>query len=332
MLTHGKRPVYQSRVSRKLRIQYPGAMYHLMNRGDHSEAIFRDDKDRQGFLLTLEQACEKTAWQVHSYCLMSNHFHLVVETPEPNLVEGMKWLLGTYTKRFNGRHKLFGHLFSGRYKALVVDGSGNGYLKTACDYVHLNPVRAGLLRAEEPLQAYVWSSYAAYVSEGPRPWWLRVDRLMGEWGIQWDQPGAPGQFAAAMEARRQGELEQEFKPVQRGWCVGSPEFRAEMLQYIEAQKGKWHYGRELRESAEAKAQRLIRETCQAEGVGEAQLGTWRKGHPFKVKLALKLRTETTVTVDWIAERLQMGTREHAAKLLSVAGKSSAGVEQPNLGI
>jgi REP element-mobilizing transposase RayT len=82
---------------------------------------------------------------------MSNHFHIVTETPWGNLVEGMKWLLGTYTSRFNRKHKLFGHLFYGRYKALPVDGSGNGYLKSAGDYVHLNPVRAGLLRPEQPL-------------------------------------------------------------------------------------------------------------------------------------------------------------------------------------
>src|SRR6516225_2462275 len=94
-------------MARKIRIQYPGAIYHIMNRGDHQERIFLDEQDRQRFLATLEEACEKTAWQVHSFCLMSNHFHLVVETPSPNLVEGMKWLLGVYTRRFNLRHKFF---------------------------------------------------------------------------------------------------------------------------------------------------------------------------------------------------------------------------------
>lgn len=133
-----------------------------MNRGDHSERIFQDDCDRQRFISTLAGACEKTSWQIHSLCLMSNHFHMVVETPSPNLVEGIKWLVGTCTKRYNGRHKVFGHLFSGRYKALLVDGSGNGYLKTACDYVHLNPVRAGLLKPEEPMECYRWSNYPLY--------------------------------------------------------------------------------------------------------------------------------------------------------------------------
>src|ERR1035438_2880533 len=136
-------------MARPIRIQYPGATYHVMARGTHGQEIFQDDQDRQRFL----------------------------ETPEGNLVAGMKWLLGTYTGRFNRRHKEFGHLFSGRYKALIVDGSGNGYLKTVCDYVHLNPARAKVLKAEEPLSAFVWSSYAQYLAVPARgPNWLRVDR------------------------------------------------------------------------------------------------------------------------------------------------------------
>ena len=113
-------------MARKLRIQYPGAIYHLMNRCDHQERIFLNDHDRERFLATLDESCQKTGWQVHAYCLMSNHFHLVIETPSSNLVEGMKWLLGVYTRRFNLRHKVFGPLFSGRYQALIVDGSGSG--------------------------------------------------------------------------------------------------------------------------------------------------------------------------------------------------------------
>ena len=165
-------------MGRKLRVQYPGAIYHVMNRGDRREPIFKDDADRERFLQTLGEACAKTDWQVHALCLMPNHFHLVVETPRANLVAGMKWFLGTYTSRFNRRHKLFGHLFSGRYKSLVVDGSGNGYLRTVCDYVHLNPVRTKLLASEEPLRSYRWSSYGEYLKAPARRWvWLRVDRL-----------------------------------------------------------------------------------------------------------------------------------------------------------
>lgn len=319
-------------MARKLRIQYPGAIYHVMNRGDHSEDIFRDDSDRDRFVRTLQECCEKTAWQVHTFCLMSNHFHLVVETPNANLVAGMKWLLGTYTKRFNGRYKVFGHLFSGRYKALLVDGSGTGYLKTACDYVHLNPVRAGLLKPQEPLQRFRWSSYPLYVDDHPKPAWLRIDRLLGEWRIPWDEPGAGRQFSAVMEARRQGELEKEFKPLRRGWCLGSKQFRADMLKYIEQQKGKWHYGEELRESANAKAERLLGEALRVNGVAEAELKTWRKGHPYKLNLARRLRAETTVTVRWVAERLHMGSRGHLAHLLCKTRHGGASPTQPTLGI
>ena len=131
-------------MPRKLRIEYPGAMYHVMSRGDRRERIFLDDVDRQDFIKTLAEACPKTNWQVHAYGLMPNHYPLVLETPEPNLVAGMAWLQSTYTIRLNHRHQLFGHVLSGRYKAQLVEGSGNGYLRTACDYAHgveVPPVR-----------------------------------------------------------------------------------------------------------------------------------------------------------------------------------------------
>jgi REP element-mobilizing transposase RayT len=137
--------------------------------------------DRHDFLETLAEACQKSAFQVHAYCLMRNHYHLVVETPNANLVAGMAWLQSTYTIRLNHRHNLIGHVLSGRYKAPLVEGSGNGYLRTACDYVHLNPVRANLLKSEERLLAYPWSSFGFYLAApAHRPDWIRVDRLLGE--------------------------------------------------------------------------------------------------------------------------------------------------------
>ena len=94
-----------------------------MSRGNQGREIFRDDEDRQLFLKTLDEACGKTGWAVHTYVLMGNHYHALLETPEANLVDGMKWFLGTYTQRFNSRHRVFGHLFQGRYRALVIDGA-----------------------------------------------------------------------------------------------------------------------------------------------------------------------------------------------------------------
>src|SRR5437660_657266 len=126
-------------MARKLRLEYPGAIYHVMNRGDHREAIFFDDPDRSRFLDTLGDACRKTGWQIHAYCLMGNHFYLVVETPQPNLVAGMKWLLATYTSRFNRRHKLFGRPVSScAFRSLAVYKSSSGALCSG-------PMRRGTL-------------------------------------------------------------------------------------------------------------------------------------------------------------------------------------------
>ena len=304
-------------MARKLRIEYPGAIYHVMNRGDRREAIFHDDRDRELFVATLAEACGKAEWQVQAYCLMGNHFHLVVETPKGNLVAGMKWFLGTYTARFNRRHKLFGHLFSGRYKSLVVDAASPGYLRTVCEYVHLNPVRAKLLRSEEPLRAYRWSSYPAYLARPERraPW-LRVERVLGEMGIPKDSAAGRQQFERMMEERRAQDNPEDYGRIRRGWCWGEEAFRKELLAQVEERRGASHYGEELRESAVEKAERLVQEGLQKLGWTEAKLTTRQKGDGAKLKLAVKLRTETSMTLQWIAARLQMGTGASLSNLLS----------------
>src|SRR5205809_1120723 len=204
-------------MPRQLRIEYPGAIYHLIDRGDRREDIFVNDVDRQDFLKTLAEACQKTGWQVHAYCLMRNHCHLVLETPNGNLVAGMAWFQSTYTIRLNHRHKLFGHVFSGHYKGQLVEGSGNGYLRTACDYVHLNPIRAGLLQVEERLLAYPWSSFAYYLAAPEhRPRWVRVDRLLGEHGIAQDTVAGRQEFEARMEARRAEDDQEALRIFRRG--------------------------------------------------------------------------------------------------------------------
>ena len=297
-------------MPRKLRVEYPGAIYHVMNRGDRREPIFVDDKDRERFIETLGQVCQKSGWQVHAYCLMGNPFHLVVETPRANLVAGMQWFLGTYTARFNRRHRFFGHLFSGRYKSLIVDGGGAGYLKTVCDYVHLNPVRAKLLRAEQRLKEYPWSSWPEYLKKpAKRPLWLRVDRLLGEWGLKEDNGAGRRELEFGIEQRRELELSQEngdWKRLRRGWYFGPKEFREELLELIGEKRGQQHCGEELKESETQKAERLIREALKKTGWTNDGLKARRKGDVTKARLAKRLPTETTVTWPWIAERLAMG--------------------------
>jgi putative transposase len=299
---------HSARMARQLRLQYPGAIYHLMSRGDRREPVFLEDADRETFLRTLGEACAKTDWQVHAYCLMDNHIHLVVETPKANLAEGMKWLLGTYTARFNRQHRLFGHLFSGRYKSLLVDNSGNGYFKTVCDYVHLNPVRARLLRPEQPLRDFEWSSYGEYVRRpGQRVAWLRVDRLWGEMGIGADTAAARREFARRMEASRRVEVRAEYRKIRRGWCYGEDAFRRELLLQASQQMGQHHYGEERRESAEDKALRLVAAGLKAAGWQESDLARRPKADPVKIALAQRLRRETTMPLKWICAQLEMGS-------------------------
>ena len=304
-------------MARKLRVQYPGAVYHVLNRGDRRERIYCDDHDRQRFLDTLGEACAKTGWQVHAYCLMANHFHLIVETPRPNLVVGMKWLSGTYTGRFNRRHKLFGHLFSGRYKALIVDESTPGYLRTLGEYVHLNPVRAKLLRPDAPLRSFRWSSFPIYLQvPSRRPGWLRVDRLLGEAGIPKDSAAGRRQFELRLEERRQQEEPAgAWQPIRRGWYWGDKTFRRELLERMQGQWGEHHSGAERQESDEQKAEGIIQTGLAKAGWREEDLPRRRKSDPLKLRWAAQLRRETPLTLKWIAARLKMGTWKHLNRRL-----------------
>ncbi len=299
-----------------MRVEFPGAIYHVMNRGDRREPIFRDDADRRRFVETLAEVCVKTDWQVQAYVLMPNHFHLVVETPRPNLVTGMKWLLGTFTGRFNRRHQVSGHLFSGRYKTLIVDGASTGYLKTVCDFVHMNPVRAKLLSADQSITDFVWSSWPAYLrAPAHRPAWMRVDRLLVEYGIARDSPAGRRELEGALEERRMAEEGGGSSLVRRGWCLGGGTFRRELLARMTERLGAEHYGEERKETEEAKAERILAAELKRRRWDVGELESRSKGDAEKVTMAVKLREETAMTLGWIAGRLRMGTRGYLNHLL-----------------
>jgi putative transposase len=199
----------------------------------------------------------------------------------------------------------------------VVEGSGNGYLRTACDYVHLNPVRAGLLKPEAPLESYRWSSYGEYLKEpSQRSFWLRVDRLLGEKGIPGDTEAGRQQFAALSEKRRAEESAADYEQLRRDWVLGSEEFRRELLAAMVGRVGPNHYGAERQETGLQKAERIVKEELERMGWPEVDLRGRAKGHPGKVVIARRLRQETTMSLKWIAERLQMGTWTYVSNLLN----------------
>ena len=160
-------------MARPLRLEYAGALYHVTSRGDRREAIYEGDSDRDGFLGVLSEVCATFNWVCHAYCLMGNHYHLLIETPEANLSKGMRQLNGVYTQLFNRTHSRAGHVFQGRYKAILVDKES--YLLELARYIVLNPVRAGMVRSAKDWR---WSSYRATSGQVRPPTLLTTEWIL----------------------------------------------------------------------------------------------------------------------------------------------------------
>jgi len=166
-------------MSRPLRLEFPGALYHVTSRGDRREPIYDDNEDRLLFYEVLKEVYKRYRWRIHAYCLMDNHYHLLIETPDSNLSMGMRHLNGVYTKRFNSKQRRVGHVFQGRYKAVIVQKED--YLLELSRYIVLNPVRAKMVRSAKD---WPWSSYQATVGQVDIPEWLYVDWLLSIYSEQ----------------------------------------------------------------------------------------------------------------------------------------------------
>lgn len=164
---------------RPLRIEFAGAIYHVTSRGDRREDIFHCDDDRRDWLEVLGAVCRRFNWTVHAFCQMTNHYHLLLKTPQANLASGMRQLNGVYTQRFNRRHSLTGHLFQGRYKAILVQKEA--YLLELTRYVALNPLRAQMI---ETLEDWRWSSYPITLGQDAVPPWLDTDWLLTQFDAE----------------------------------------------------------------------------------------------------------------------------------------------------
>ena len=164
-------------MARPLRVEFPGAVYHVTSRGNARQSIFIDDENRDGFLDVLSIVVERFKWLCHAYCLMENHYHLLIETPNGNLSKGMRELNGVYTQWFNQRYRRVGHLFQGRYKAIIVEK--DNHLLSLCRYVVLNPLRVGLIKKPEQWR---WSNYKATIGLAKRPSFLTIDWILSQFG------------------------------------------------------------------------------------------------------------------------------------------------------
>jgi len=318
-------------MARSVRFEYAGAFYHVMARGNRRKAIFRDDDDRRFFLTCLAECCEKTGWKVHAWVLMSNHYHLFIETPESNLVAGMKWLQNTVTRRHNVRHGKWGRLFGDRYKSVLVEGGAANYYMTLWDYIHLNPARAGLVDVKEGGSSldYRWSSLAGGYALLPkqRPKWLAAEEGFRIMGYADTAKGRREMVEyldrrALQEGRKSGFVERaegvdrRKSDLRRGWYWGSQEFAEKILEGAKKvlRKGKSRaYGRSQERLAHGGkvAEKLLREGLEAAGLEERELRELAANEKRKVAIARVIWRRTTVSQGWIAERLKM---KHAANV------------------
>ncbi len=322
-------------MPRKPRVEYAGAVYHVISRGNRLQKIFWGDADCEMFLETLGESCQRTGWRVHAYALMGNHYHLLLETPEPNLVAGMHWVQSTYTQRFNVRHREWGHLFQGRYKAIPVE-AGDGYFSTLATYIHLNPVRIrGYDFDKQRLVDFGWSSFPAYVGKAARPGWLTCHRVLGDLGMA-DTPAGRRKYAQYISGRVE-EVRHSAKPwkadeawqnIRRGWHWGGKEFRQKLLERIggavkKADRRSFSGG-EIQAHDEACAEQWIAKGLTALGITEPNLADLHMTGPEKVALAWLVRQNTSMRTTWIKARLGMGTATCFAAYLKNLEKAKKG--------
>lgn len=290
----------------------------MMARGDGGRQVFEGDADRLAWLDVLERACGRFGWRVHGYVMMGNHYHLLLETPEPSLVAGMKWLMGVFSQGWNRRRKRRGHVFQGRYKAVVVNGEDKSgyYFRIVADYIHLNPVRIGWVGGSsgKRLKEYRWSSFIYYGGR-KAPEWLVRERVLRDFELSEGRKGLAA-YARYLETRakdQEGALSDEsLKELRRGWYLGEEGFGVKVLKKLGSKVGpprrKGSLGGEAaRAHDESEALRLVKKGSMELGLPSSKKALEGRGvyRDEKALLAALVRERTGVRNAWVAERLTM---------------------------
>lgn len=320
-------------MARPLRMESEAGVYHVLNRGNYRADIFRSAKAKSAFLKCLGEACQKTGWRVHAWCLMSNHYHLAISTPGANLVDGMRWLQGTFSTRFNRLRNERGHLFQGRYKSLVVDPDGG--LGPLCHYIHLNPVRAKL-RPVSALPDYPWTSLRWLLDPKGRPDWYHPRPALDHAGALADTPAGRRKYLAYLAWLSEDEparKKQRFAEMSRGWIIGTPGFAKTMLQENQDLVG---HGRrmatELQATREALWQDELTALLSKVNRTPADLVEDKKSAAWKTAVAAALKTGTTATNRWLGENLNMGGLHEVSRQVSAWHRQPDPALQKKLGL
>ncbi|BET68840.1 hypothetical protein ASA1KI_37580 [Opitutales bacterium ASA1] len=305
-----------------MRIEEAGAIYHVLNRGNYRRDLFKGAGEARAFQETVAEATARYGWRLHAFAVMSNHYHLALETPEPNLSAGMHWLQSTFGTRFNHFRKERGHLFQGRFQALVVEDVV--HLARLVDYIHLNPLRAGIVTSEQ-LGAFRWSSLHLWlVNQAFKG--LEADDWLKCLGLEASPAGWTG-YVAHLQAlggdpARQKDL--GFEDMSRGWAIGTSGWRKALAKdYAHLALSPGLSASEARSLREANWQRSLDRVLAAHGKSDEEVTTAGRFVPWKIAVALQVREESGAAVSWLASRLGLGSPDSARVYLSRARRQNA---------
>jgi len=301
-------------MSRPLRIEFPGAYYHLMNRGLAHQAVFTNASDRNGFLELLADCHQMWGIRVIAYCLMDNHYHLLIQTPEPNLSRVMRHLDGVYTQRYNRWHKRDGPLFRGRYKAIVVEA--DEYLLAVARYIHYNPVAAGLVRFPEQ---YEWSSCQIYLWKGKkRPEWLDANQLLD----RFPKAGRQAEFLAFMRSK----VEESGKPVYEGQqsapLLGTKPFIEGLRKLLQERMASFKEVPEANRYVYSELETCLKVVGEVYGMKRGELLTSRRGR----------RNEARAMAIYMGRKMAGMKYEEIARVFKVSGYSAVSSVVGRMGV
>jgi REP element-mobilizing transposase RayT len=297
----------------------------VLNRGNLQHDLFITAGARRAFLRATGEACGKFGWKMHAYVVMRNHFHFALETPEPNLVEGMHWLQSTFAVRLLRFHRQHGHLFQGRYQSPVIED--DAHLARVCDYIHLNPVRAGIVPVER-LRRFESSSFAAWRG-GTAPSWLEAAVLLTATGCANRSDPWAG-YADHLVAVAQGDQNDDRMvsgSLSRGWAIGTAAWRRALAhEHAQLALAPGFAREEIRELQAERWRRALEEALRQGGRTPAQLASAPKSAPWKRALARQLRETVAPPYAWLAGNLWLGRPSSVRAYVHAANQRQQGRE------
>lgn len=301
-------------MARKLRIEFPGALYHVINRGNYRRDIFETPATATAFEATLAEACQLHRWKLHAYVVMRNHYHLALETPEANLVAGMHWLQSTFATRFNRFRSERGHLFQGRYQALLVEDWTS--LARVVNYLHINPVRAGIVPAVQ-VAAFRWSSLPRFM-KASRPSWLLARDWLAQLGLKDERSGWSNyvKLLTELAADPRAQKSEGFDELSQGWAIGTHAWRKAVAKdHAHLALSSGVSAKELQDLREVRWSETLADVLRVARKTKNDATQNPKGDGWKISAAIKLRA-AGAPHRWIADKLSMGSSNSVRSYVS----------------